>query len=68
MGLNHLGAVFAAGVAIESEEVARRMGLEPSPTVEAAVEEAEARLGKNCTITYHPHLEEQTYPEKHSWV
>jgi len=60
-GLNHLSAVFAAGVPKENEEVARRMGFEPFPTIEAAVRESEARLGKHCTITYHPHLEKQTY-------
>ncbi len=59
--LNHLSAVFAAGVPKENEQVARRMGFEPFPTVEAALQEAEARLGKDCTLTYHPHLEEQTY-------
>jgi lactate racemase len=59
--LNHLSAVFAAGVAKENEEVARRVGFEPFPTVQAALEEAESRLGRGCSITYHPHLEEQTY-------
>jgi hypothetical protein len=59
--LNHLSAVFAAGVPKENETVARRMGFEPFSTVDAALHEAEARLGKGCTITYHPHLEEQTY-------
>lgn len=59
--LNHLSAVFAAGVPKENEQVARRMGFEPFPTVEAALQEAEARLGNDCTLTYHPHLEEQTY-------
>ena len=59
--LNHLSAVFAAGVPKENEEVARRMGFEPFPTIDTALREAEARLGKDCTITYHPHLEEQTY-------
>ena len=29
--------------------------------IDAALAEAGARLGKGCTITYHPHLEEQTY-------
>jgi hypothetical protein len=53
--------VFAAGVSKENEEVARRMGFEPFPTIDAAVREAEARLGRDCTITYHSHLEEQTY-------
>jgi hypothetical protein len=37
------------------------MGFEPFPTIDAAVQEAEARLGKDSTITYHPRLEEQTY-------
>jgi len=59
--LNHLSAVFAAGVPKEHEPVARRMGFEPFPTIDAALREAEDRLGKDCTITYHPRLEEQTY-------
>ena len=59
--LNHLSAVFAAGVPKENEGVARQMGFEPFPTIDAALAEASARLGKGCTITYHPHLEEQTY-------
>lgn len=59
--LNHLSSVFAAGVPKENEEVARRMGFEPFPTIEAALAEAEARLGKGCTITYHPHLDQQHY-------
>jgi lactate racemase len=59
--LNHLSAAFAAGVPKGHEEVARRMGFEPFPTIDAALSEAEARLGSGCTITYHPHLEEQTY-------
>jgi hypothetical protein len=60
-GLNHLSSVFAAGVPAENEEVARRMGFEPFPTIDGALQEAEARLGKDWTLTYHPHLEEQTY-------
>jgi hypothetical protein len=59
--LNHLGGVFAAGVPKEHEEVARRVGFEPFPTIGAALSEAEARLGKSCTISYHPHLETQGY-------
>jgi hypothetical protein len=59
--LNHLGGVFAAGVSNENSEVARRLGFEPFPTIEAALREAEMRLGKNCTITYHPNLEEGLY-------
>lgn len=59
--LNHLSAVFAAGVPQENEAVARRMGFEPFPTINAALREAENRLGKECTITYHPHLEKQSY-------
>jgi hypothetical protein len=43
------------------EEVALRTGLEPFPTIDVALQGAEARLGKDCTLTYHPHLEEQTY-------
>jgi hypothetical protein len=37
------------------------MGFEPFPTIDAALAEAEARLGKGCTVTYHARLEEQTY-------
>ncbi len=37
------------------------MGFEPFPTIDAALAEAEDRLGKNCTVTYHQHLEEQGY-------
>jgi lactate racemase len=58
---NHLSAVFAAGVPKENEEVARRMGFAPFATIEAALHEAEARLGSGCSITYHPRLEEQSY-------
>jgi hypothetical protein len=53
--------VFAASVPKEHEPVARRMGFEPFPTIDVALREAEDRLGKDCTITYHPRLEEQTY-------
>jgi hypothetical protein len=59
--LKHLGAVFAAGVPRENEEVARRVGFEPFPTVETALQEAEARLGKDCTISYHPNLDTPGY-------
>lgn len=59
--LNHLSGVFAAGVPTKNEDVARRMGFEPFATVEAAMREAEDRLGKDCTLTYHQNLEEQTY-------
>lgn len=59
--MNHLGGLFAAGVPKENEAVARRMGFEPFRTVDAALKEAEARLGSGATITYHPHLEDQTY-------
>ena len=52
--LNHLSAVFAAGVPKENEAVARRLGFEPFPTVEAALNEAEARLGAGCTIRRAP--------------
>ena len=37
------------------------MGFEPFPTIDAALNEAENRLGKDCTITYHRHLEEHGY-------
>jgi hypothetical protein len=53
--------VFAAGVPKKNETVARHMGFEPFSTVDAALREAESRLEKDCTITYYPHLEEQTY-------
>lgn len=59
--LNHLSGVFAAGVPKENEDVARRMGFEPFPTIAAALREAEQRLGHDCSITYHPHLEQQSY-------
>lgn len=59
--LNQLTGVFAAGVPREHEDAARRVGFEPFPTVEAALSEAEARLGKACTISYHPHLEARNY-------
>jgi hypothetical protein len=59
--LGHLGGVCAAGVPREHEEVARRVGFEPFPTVEAALSEAEARLGRHCTISYHPHLAARNY-------
>lgn len=59
--LNHLSGIFAAGVSREHEEVARRVGFEPFPSIEAALGEAESRLGKDCTISYHPHLETQGY-------
>ncbi len=59
--LNHVGGLLAAGVPKENEEVAVRMGFEPFPTIDAALSEAEARLGKDCTITYHRHLEEHGY-------
>jgi hypothetical protein len=45
----------------KNETFARRMGFEPFSTVDAALREAESCLGNDCTITYHPHLEEQTY-------
>ena len=41
--------------------MARRVGFEPFPTVEAALGEAEARLGRQCTISYHPHLAARSY-------
>jgi hypothetical protein len=59
--LSHLGGVFAAGVPPEHAEAARRVGFEPFPTVEAALGEAEARLGRQCTISYHPHLAVSSY-------
>jgi lactate racemase-like protein len=59
--LNQLGGAFAAGVPKEHEAAARRVGFEPFPTVDAALREAEARLGKDCSITYHPHLESRNY-------
>jgi hypothetical protein len=59
--LNHLGGVFAAGVPTEHVEVARRLGFEPFQSIDEALSEAETRLGKGCSITYHPHLEQQGY-------
>jgi hypothetical protein len=58
---NHLGGVFAAGVPAEHAEVARRLGFEPFQSIDDALCEAEARLGTGCSITYHPHLEQQSY-------
>jgi len=50
--MRHLGAVFIAGA--RDPEVAIRLGFEPFPTVQAAIREAEARLGQGCSITYAP--------------
>src|SRR5260370_21496579 len=45
--LNHLSAVFAAGVPKEHEEVAHRMGFEPFPPIDASMQQARARLRKD---------------------
>ena len=47
----HLGGTFLAGA--EDFDVARRIGFEPFATVEDAIAEAENRLGKDCSITFH---------------
>ena len=51
--LKHMGRAFLAGA--EDPEAARRVGFEPFPTVEAAVAEAEACLGKDCSVA-HPSM------------
>jgi nickel-dependent lactate racemase len=51
--LRHMGRAFLAGA--EDPETARRVGFEPFATVEEAVAEAEASLGRDCTIT-HPSM------------
>lgn len=48
----HLSRMLLAGP--EDPEVARRLGFEPFPTVEAAFAEAEAQLGRGFTATYLP--------------
>jgi nickel-dependent lactate racemase len=48
--LKHMGRALLAGA--EDPEVAQRVGFEPFATVEDAVAEAEATLGKDCTIAY----------------
>lgn len=50
--LRHLSRLFLAGV--QDVEAARRIGFEPFTTVEEAIAEAEAILGKDCTISYLP--------------
>src|SRR5438034_1099552 len=51
--LKHLGRAFLAGA--EDPDAARRVGFEPFATVEEAVAEAEASLGKDCSIA-HPSM------------
>ena len=51
--LRHMGRAFLAGA--EDPEAARRVGFEPFATLEEAVAEAEACLGKDCTIA-HPSM------------
>lgn len=51
--LKHLGRAFLAGA--EDAEAARRVGFEPFATVEEAMAEAEASLGKDCAIA-HPSM------------
>lgn len=48
--LRHLSRVFMAGA--QDEDVARRLAFELFPTVEAAIAEAGATLGKDCSIVY----------------
>ena len=47
----YLAGVFLAGA--QDPEAARRVGLTPFPTVEAALEEAERILGQGCSVAYH---------------
>ena len=47
----YLSGLFLAGA--QDPEAARRVGLTPFPTVEAALAEAERRLGQGYSITYH---------------
>ena len=49
-GLSHVSRVLLAGAC--DHEAARRIGFEPFDTVEDAVAEAEATLGRDCTICY----------------
>jgi nickel-dependent lactate racemase len=49
-GFRYLSRIFLAGAV--DFETARRIGFEPFATVEEAVEEAEASLGKDCSIAY----------------
>ena len=49
-GLNHASRVLLAGA--RDREAARRLGFEPFDSVEDAIAEAEATLGKDCSITY----------------
>ena len=48
--LRHLSKAFLAGAT--DFEAARMMGFEPFRTLEEAIAEAEALLGKNCSISY----------------
>lgn len=48
----HLSRLFLAGA--QDVEAACRIGFEPFATVEEAVAEAEATLGKDCTLSYLP--------------
>ena len=48
-----MGRAFLAGA--EDPEAARRVGFEPFASLEEAVAEAEACLGKDCTIA-HPSM------------
>jgi nickel-dependent lactate racemase len=49
-GFRYLSRIFLAGAS--DFETARRLGFEPFATVEDAVAEAEAALGRDCSITY----------------
>ena len=48
----HLNRIFLAGA--EDPDVARLIGFEPFETVEDALAEAEATLGKDCSIVHMP--------------
>ena len=49
-GLNHVSRVLLAGA--RDRDAARRIGFEPFDTVEDAIAEAEATLGRDCSIVY----------------
>ena len=48
----YLNRIFLAGA--QDSEVAHRIGFEPVETIETAIAEAEATLGKDCSIAYVP--------------
>jgi nickel-dependent lactate racemase len=47
--LKHLGGLYLAGAT--DPEVARRLGFEPFPSLEAALDAAQRNLGPDCSIT-----------------